>query len=136
MRGTAEFYRRLLGFTYRPGDEVGEHDWLVLRAPDGVRALAFQQVAGPTWPDGPRPQHLDLTVATVAALDAAHRRVLELGARLLADRSGDPLEPLRVYSDPAGHPFCVFVADAGPPVDTIDAVRAAHARLCTPPWTG
>ena len=134
VRGTAEFYRRLLGFAYRPGDETGEHDWLVLRAPDGVRALAFQRVPDlprPTWPEGPRPQmlHLDLTVATTAALDAAHRRVLELGGRLLADRSGDPTEPLRVYADPAGHPFCVFVAETGPPVDTIGAVRAAHGRL-------
>lgn len=25
------------------------------------------------------------------------------------DRAGDPEEPLRVYADPAGHPFCVFV---------------------------
>jgi len=25
------------------------------------------------------------------------------------DRSADPDEPLRVYADPAGHPFCVFV---------------------------
>jgi hypothetical protein len=26
------------------------------------------------------------------------------------DRSGDEEEPLRVYADPAGHPFCIFVA--------------------------
>ena len=30
--------------------------------------------------------------------------------RLLYDRSADPQEPLRVYADPAGHPFCIFVA--------------------------
>jgi hypothetical protein len=35
-----------------------------------------------------------------------------LGARLLHDRSDDPEEPLRVYADPAGHPFCIFVADS------------------------
>jgi hypothetical protein len=33
-----------------------------------------------------------------------------LGARLLLDRSDDQDEPLRVYADPAGHPFCIFVA--------------------------
>ena len=26
------------------------------------------------------------------------------------DRSDDAEEPLRVYADPAGHPFCIFVA--------------------------
>lgn len=37
----AEFYRRLLGLTYRPGDEPpaagvpDEPDWLVLRDPEG-----------------------------------------------------------------------------------------------------
>jgi hypothetical protein len=29
---------------------------------------------------------------------------------LLFDRSDDPDEPLIVYADPAGHPFCIFVA--------------------------
>jgi hypothetical protein len=29
---------------------------------------------------------------------------------MLDDRSDDPQEPLRVYADPAGHPFCIFVA--------------------------
>jgi hypothetical protein len=56
--------------------------------------------------------HLDLTVPSVSALDAEHRRALDLGARLLRDRSDDPDEPLRVYADPAGHPFCIFVAGA------------------------
>jgi hypothetical protein len=78
--------------------------------------VAFQQVPElpeVTWPDGPHPQmlHLDLTVPSAAALDTEHRRALDLGARLLLDRSDDPEEPLRVYADPAGHPFCIFVAD-------------------------
>ncbi len=46
---------------------------------------------------------------TVAQLDVQHQRALALGARLLLDESGDPEEPLRVYADPAGHPFCIFV---------------------------
>jgi Glyoxalase-like domain len=123
-RTLAEFYRLLLGYAYRPGDEPpppgtddpNGRDWLVLREPNGRgHNLAFQQVANlpeATWPDGPYPQmlHLDLTVPTVAALDAEHKRTLGLGARLLVDRSDDPQEPLRVYADPAGHPFCIFVA--------------------------
>jgi hypothetical protein len=65
-----------------------------------------------TWPDAGVPQqlHLDLTVTTVADLDAQHQRALALGARLRYDRSDDPEEPLRVYADPSGHPFCIFVA--------------------------
>jgi Glyoxalase-like domain len=122
-RALAEFYRRLLGFTYRPGDEPPAadepdprgRDWLVLRDSVGAARLAFQQVAElpeATWPAGPVPQqlHLDLTVPTAAGLDAQHDRALALGARLLYDRSGDPEEPLRIYPDPAGHPFCIFVA--------------------------
>ncbi|MGH3994196.1 MAG: VOC family protein, partial [Pseudonocardiaceae bacterium] len=89
-------------------------DWLVLRNPDGLQ-LAFQQVTEllpATWPEGPRPQqlHLDLTVPSVAELDVQHERALALGALLLYDRYDDPDEPLRVYADPAGHPFCIFVA--------------------------
>jgi catechol 2,3-dioxygenase-like lactoylglutathione lyase family enzyme len=122
-RALAEFYRALLGLRYRPGDEppaAGEpdergRDWLVLRSPSGA-GLAFQQVPElpePTWPTGPRPQMLplDTTVATLAELQQVHARALGLGARLLLDRSADADEPLYVYADPAGHPFCVFVAD-------------------------
>jgi len=42
-----------------------------------------------------------------------HERALLLGARLLYDRTDDPEEPLRVYADPSGHPFCIFVAAPG-----------------------
>lgn len=118
VRGLAEFYRQLLGLRYRPGDEetdpAGE-DWLVLRDAADNNRLAFQQVPDlpeATWPEGPRPQqlHLDLTVPDVAQLDVQHERALALGGRLLLDRSDDPEEPLRVYADLAGHPFCIFVA--------------------------
>jgi hypothetical protein len=122
-RALAEFWRQFLGYDYRPGDEPpppGEpdpkgEDWLVLRGPDGARRLAFQgvdELAPATWPEGPTPQqlHLDLLVPDIEALDAQHERALALGATLLDDsRQRDPEEPLRVYADPAGHPFCVFV---------------------------
>jgi len=128
-RALAEFYRQLLGLRYRRGDEppaTGQpdpagQDWLVLQDPADRARLAFQQVAElaeATWPDGPRPQqlHLDLTVPTTADLDIQHERALSLGARLLYDRSGDPDEPLRVYADLAGHPFCIFVASPHQPI--------------------
>ncbi|WIM94575.1 VOC family protein [Actinoplanes oblitus] len=121
-RGLAEFYRRLLGMTYRPGDEPpapGEddekgRDWLVLVGDGGVR-LAFQQepdLKPTTWPDQAVPQqmHLDTSVPSVEELNRQHERALSLGATLRFDRSDDPEEPLRVYADPAGHMFCVFVA--------------------------
>lgn len=123
IRGLAEFYRSLLGLVYGPGDEPPEaghadergQDWLVLGTADGTPRLAFQHVDGltpPTWPDGPVPQqlHLDLSVSSIEDLDAQHERVLRLGGRLLSDNRQGPDEPFRVYADPAGHPFCVFVA--------------------------
>lgn len=121
-RDTAEFWRQLLGLVYRPGheppaagqDDPEGRDWLNLFDPDGTPRLAFQQVPSlepTTWPDHAVPQqlHLDLTVDTVAELDAVHERVLALGGALRLDRSDDPEEPLRVFVDPAGHTFCVFV---------------------------
>jgi catechol 2,3-dioxygenase-like lactoylglutathione lyase family enzyme len=117
----AEFYRQLLGYRYRPGDEFPTPgaddpqaaDWLVLIEPGGAQRLAFQPVdhlPAATWPDGPHPQmlHLDLTVDSPAELDAAHEQAVALGARLLLDRADDGTEPLRVYADPAGHPLCIF----------------------------
>jgi hypothetical protein len=122
-RVLAEFYRELLGYDYRPGDEVppaGEddtlgRDWLVLVDRSGAPRLAFQQVAElprSTWPNTETPQqaHLDLTVPDERALAEHHERVQRLGAQLLLDRSNDPQERLYVYADPDGHPFCIFVA--------------------------
>jgi catechol 2,3-dioxygenase-like lactoylglutathione lyase family enzyme len=124
-RRLAEFYRELLGYHYRCGDEPPEdgaddergRDWLVLLTPEGRRGLAFQQVERlkpPTWPDDETPQqmHLDLTVPDKAELDRQHERALTLGATLRYDRSQDGHEPLRVYTDPSGHLFCIFVAPA------------------------
>jgi len=143
IRTLAEFYRRLLGLRYRPGDEPPAaglpdpqgRDWLVLRG-DGGPQVAFQQVASlpeVTWPEGPVSQqlHLDLTVSSTDELDAQHERAMALGARLLDDQSEDPEEPLRVYADPAGHPFCIFVA--GPPAGSDELVRfmAAYAEAWT-----
>ncbi|TXK35588.1 VOC family protein [Nonomuraea sp. C10] len=125
-RALAEFYRALLGLVYRPGDEPPEagaddergRDWLVLRTPGGASQLAFQQVdelPEATWPQDGVPQqlHLDLTVPSVEDLRTQHDRVLSLGGRLLLDRMDDEEEPLRVYADLAGHPFCVFVSRRG-----------------------
>ena len=121
VRRLAEFYRRLLGLSYRAGDEVpsdeagDDADWLVLRDEHGTTRLAFQQVERlepTTWPspDVPMQLHLDMTVPSSEALEEQRQRATALGARLLLDRSDDPEEPLYVFADPAGHPFCIFVA--------------------------
>lgn len=115
----ANFYRELLGYQYRPGHETVDpagDDWLVIIDPDTGTRVAFQKVdsmPASTWPDNdtvPQQLHLDLTVPSVAELDRHHDRALALGGRLVLDRSDDKDEPLRVYADPAGHPFCIFVA--------------------------
>ena len=130
-RPLAEFYRELLGYAYRSGDEppaAGEpdprgEDWLVLRPEADAwrsgRGLAFQanaEYVAPVWtpePDRPGDQqmmlHLDMTVSDVESLHHQRRRVLDLGGTELLDRCDDPDEPLFVFADPAGHPFCIFV---------------------------
>ncbi|MEY2422764.1 MAG: hypothetical protein QOI95_2831 [Acidimicrobiaceae bacterium] len=126
-RAVAEFYRALLGYQYRPGDELpaagqpdphGE-DWLVLRDGTGNARLAVQHVSElpeSTWPDTRVPQqlHLDLTVANLEQLAVQRDRALSLGAKVLLDRSSNPEEPLYVFADPAGHPFCIFVSPDQP----------------------
>ena len=122
IRALAEFYHQLLGYRYRAGDEPGasghpkDEEWLVLQDPAAPSAgMAFQRVEAlpeATWPEGPVPQqlHLDMTVPSIEELDRQHDRARSLGARILLDRSDDREEPLRVYADLAGHPFCIFVA--------------------------
>ncbi len=121
VRTLAEFYRQLLGLEYRAGDEppaageADDADWLVLTEADGTRRLAFQEVpelTPTTWPghEVPMQLHLDLTVEDVEDLERQRARAEALGARLVLDRTDDPVEPLYVLTDPAGHPFCLFPA--------------------------
>jgi len=118
-RSLAEFYRQFLGLRYRPGDEIpadgsdDDSDWLVLLDPEGHRVFAFQQVptlTRPTWPahDVPKQMHHDFRVSSIEELQRQRQRAEELGATLLYDRTDDS-EPLYVFADPAGHPFCLLV---------------------------
>ena len=108
-RELAAFYRRLLGW------EViqDEPDWVKLGSPDGGAGLSFQAeqaYSRPVWPAGPGdPQmmiHLDIAVDD---LDTAGAHALAAGATL-ADFQ--PQDDVRVYLDPAGHPFCLFLDGA------------------------
>jgi Glyoxalase-like domain len=109
-RDLAEFYRRVLGWSYAPGHAETDPDgdnWLVLVPPQGGPRLAFQQsdAAVPPWPGGAR-AHLDLAVPDLAA---AHQHLLACGARPLTGspaEEGRPDDLYRVYADPVGHPFC------------------------------
>jgi catechol 2,3-dioxygenase-like lactoylglutathione lyase family enzyme len=120
-RALAEFYRELLGLRYRPGDEppadevADDADWLVLVDTSGERKLAFQlvdQLPRTTWPthDVPMQLHVDFTVTSLAELHRQRDRAEALGAEILFDRTDDANEPLYVFADPSGHPFCIFVA--------------------------
>ncbi|MFK4149590.1 VOC family protein [Streptomyces sp. NPDC004065] len=104
----AGFYARVGGGTPQAEDD----DWVVLRIPDGPR-LAFQRAPGyapPRWPRADRDSqqfHLDFDAgATWEEMDAAHEKVLALGARPL-DVEDAEKKDFRVYADPAGHPFCL-----------------------------
>jgi catechol 2,3-dioxygenase-like lactoylglutathione lyase family enzyme len=119
-RRLAEFYRELLGLRYRPGDEPpadgtpDDADWLVLVDAGGVRKLAFQQVDSlprSTWPSSgvPMQLHVDFAVPSASELQRHRERAEALGARVLLDRTGDAEEPLYVFADLAGHPFCILV---------------------------
>ncbi len=106
----ASFYRRLLGWP-TGADEDG---WMTLRSPDGGAGLSFQTedaYVRPTWPAGPGDQqmmvHLDIRVDDLAA---AGEHALAAGATL-ADFQ--PQQNVRVYLDPAGHPFCLWIEADG-----------------------
>jgi Glyoxalase-like domain len=126
-RAVAEFWRALLGYSYRAGDEPpapgspdpNADDWIVLLDAGTQARLAIQHVDSlprTSWPDPDVPQqlHLDLTVANHDDLTRQRDRALELGATILLDRSDDPDEELYVFADPAGHPFCIFVSPDHP----------------------
>ena len=118
-RALAEFYRKLLGLHYRAGEEppgsgVDDADWLVLLNDAGERVVTIQEkkdTTAPTWPseEVPMQLHLDFKVSSVDELERHRVRAIELGARVLLDRSDDDGEPLYVLADPAGHPFCLLV---------------------------
>lgn len=54
--------------------------------------------------------HLDFTVSSAQELAHQRDRALSLGAQILLNRTDDPDEPLYVFADPSGHPFCIFVS--------------------------
>ena len=111
----ATFYSDVLGWALEDG---ADRDWanvvppgggLSPDNPDGRPTLAFQRIddfVTPTWPGGAHPQqfHLDLWAGDI---DAAEPAVLAAGARV-HDHQPSENGGFRVYTDPAGHPFCLI----------------------------
>jgi catechol 2,3-dioxygenase-like lactoylglutathione lyase family enzyme len=104
-RALAAFYGQLLGWP------IGrdEPDWVTLRPPGGGAALSFQTETAyvrPVWPAGPGDppmmMHLDLEVDDLGAAGA----LAEAAGAVLAPEQ--PQDDVRVYLDPAGHPFCLW----------------------------
>ncbi len=102
-RALAAFYGEVLGMQVT---EDTDGDWVVIGREPGMRELAFQRAQPyrpPRWPDAAHPQqeHLDIRVDDV---DAAERAVLALGA---TRQPSEHENGFRVFTDPAGHPFCL-----------------------------
>jgi catechol 2,3-dioxygenase-like lactoylglutathione lyase family enzyme len=107
-RALAAFYHRLLGWPI--GSD--EPTWVTLRPPGGGAGLSFQleeQYVRPVWPSDTAHQqmmtHLDIEVDD---LEAAGAHAVAAGAVLAGFQ---PQKDVRVYLDPAGHPFCLWVAE-------------------------
>jgi catechol 2,3-dioxygenase-like lactoylglutathione lyase family enzyme len=105
-RQLGAFYQRLLGWPV----EQDEEGWLKLASPDGGSGLSFQtesEHVRPTWPSGPGDQqmqvHLDIAVSD---MEGATTHARAAGATMAGYQ---PQDDVRVFIDPAGHPFCLFV---------------------------
>lgn len=103
----ASFYQRLLGWDR----EQDEPEWVRLSDPAGGPGLSFQLEPDhlpPTWPPLAGEQqmmmHLDVVVDD---LTAASAHAVGVGARLAQHQ---PEKGVLVHLDPAGHPFCLFLA--------------------------
>jgi catechol 2,3-dioxygenase-like lactoylglutathione lyase family enzyme len=107
-RELARFYCGLLGYEIR----TNESDWVTIGPPGGGTRLSFQTEehhVRPVWPGGPGDQqmqlHLDIEVRD---LHAAGEHARALGATLAEFQ---PQKDVRVWLDPAGHPFCLWISE-------------------------
>lgn len=102
----AGFYGRLLGWAATRT----EPDWVLMRDPDGGTGLSFQaepDYEPPVWPQQPGAQRMQLHLDIQADdLEAATTHAERAGARLAEFQ---PQDGVRVFFDPAGHPFCLFL---------------------------
>lgn len=104
--GLARFYAEVLGWDLHSDEE----DWATIAPTQAHVYLGFQLEEGhvpPAWPAGPGEQqmqmHLDIEVSD---LEAAVAAAVRLGGAVAAHQ---PQEEVRIITDPAGHPFCLYV---------------------------
>ena len=98
----AHFYAEITG-----GTASGTSHWASVTGPNGV--LSFQQVEDfepPQWPGSDARMHLDFLVDDLTATGA---RVIAAGAKLHDYQPNS--DHCYVYTDPAGHPFCLSTWD-------------------------
>jgi len=108
----ARFYGQLLGWQITARDGAG---WVQIRDPAGGVGLNFQAETWyepPIWPEEPgaltKMLHFEIQVND---LDAAIRHAVSAGASVATHQPEDRApDRIRVMLDPAGHPFCLFIA--------------------------
>ncbi len=102
----AAFYQSMVGGEIK--QEAAPNDWVRLQTPSGSD-IGFQRdpsYVAPDWPTGsPQQAHLDFDVPD---LDEGERAVLALGATKATSQPSP--DSWRVFTDPAGHPFCLVKA--------------------------
>ncbi len=104
------FWGQVLGFVEDPDDpnEPG-HEECMISSPDGSQRLLFIQV-----PDAKQVKnrlHLDLKPAE-STREQELERLLELEARVVADRRRPDGSGWVVLADPEGNEFCILRSDA------------------------
>lgn len=108
VHGLADFYQRLLG--WRVTSEEDDPTWVRLEPAGGGTGLAVQHeplFVAPAWPAAGGHQQMQLHLdVQVDDLTAACSHAEACGAR---PAQFQPQDDVRVYLDPVGHPFCLFV---------------------------
>jgi catechol 2,3-dioxygenase-like lactoylglutathione lyase family enzyme len=102
-KALAAFYQQATGLELHP---ASDDDFVALACQDGL-IIGFQRVDGyqaPDWPGQSAPQQLHLDFA-VDDLNEAEALLLKLGAAKPTFQPNGDLA--RVFTDPAGHPFCL-----------------------------
>jgi Glyoxalase-like domain len=123
LRAESTFWAELLG-----GRVFEDEAWHSVIDASGEWTIGVQLAPDhvpPDWPNGsPQQVHVDLHVEDPRA---THDRALALGAKLLrsaGDLSAD--QGHQVYTDPAGHPFCIGWGH--PSREALPAFIADHRR--------
>ncbi|MBB5935047.1 VOC family protein [Streptomyces zagrosensis] len=114
-RELADFYLAVLDGEVCPG---ADSDRIDVTGAHGLR-MGFRRDLHAIAPSWPRPEtsqqaHLELVVDE-QDMDAAERQLIGLGARPLETREKTGPHEIRLYADPAGHPFALRCSTSSRP---------------------